>query len=342
MDYFTSDPGWKAFAEANGLPIPTDTIPTPGPIVPVPIDASSARAYQGEADAEWITSHPLSAAGYNSQIQTFTIDGVELNVKVSAPKVERLQERQLSPPYTLPVLFVTHGGGWLSGSHVSEEAWLLWPLYADCDLIVISVEYRLAPEHQFPTWIEDSWGVLCQLFMNSVQFTSGLGVRCDISKLILAGSSAGAAISAVLAQRCRDSSRHLRGVILNVPVLCHYQHFPIETGISGSYKQCIDTFLGSREMAGCWDLVAPPDGKDLRVSPLLGVVDGLAPHLIFVAGRDCLRDEGILYATKLKEAGVAVEIHIYAGVPHNFAHYDELGATVQFHQDLKTGLQKWL
>ncbi|KAL6909224.1 alpha/beta hydrolase fold domain-containing protein [Trichoderma evansii] len=344
MEHFSFDQDWKNFAEKNSLPIPSNAIPEPGPIEALDIDFSQARPYQAEADKSWAASHPFSSVGYVSQLKTFVIsDGVKLSVKISCPGIGRLKEKGIPDPYKLPVLFVTHGGGWVSGSHVSEEAWLLWPLYRDLDFITISVEYRLAPEHKFPTWIEDSWEILCQLVTDSSPFTSDMGVSCDISKLILIGSSSGATITATLAQRCRDTSKSVLGVVLNVPVLCHYLHFPSETGISGSYYQCTETYLGSREMATCWDMVISPTlGADPQVSPLLGAIKGLTPHFIFVAGRDCLRDEGILYAKRLEDNGVAVKLHVYAGVPHNFAHYEELSATARFWQDLKQGLQQWL
>lgn len=342
MEHFDFDQDWKAFAEKNGLPIPSNVIPQPGPIETLDMDFSQARPYQAEADASWAARHPLSSVRYVSQLKTFAVgSGVELSVKISCPSIERLEEKGIHAPYKMPVLFVTHGGGWVSGSHVSEEAWLLWPLHQDLDVVAISVEYRLAPEHKFPTWVEDSWEILCQLVTDSSSFTSDLGVACDVSRLILAGSSSGANIAAILGQRCRDTSKSLLGVVLNVPVLCHYLHFPNDAGTSDSYHQCTETYLGSREMATCWDTVISPSlGADPQVSPLLGVVTGLAPHLIFVAGRDCLRDEGIAYATKLEDSGVTVKLHIYAGVPHNFAHYEELGATVRFWQDLKQGLQQ--
>lgn len=193
--------------------------------------------------------------------------------------------------------------------------------------------------------MEDSWDILCQLVNDESPFTAELkGISCDLSRLILLGSSAGAYITAILAQRCRDTSKTVRGVVLNVPVLCHFQHFPNETGTSESYQQCKETFLGSREMATCWrTAVASGDlGADPQVSPLLGILDGLAPHLIFAAGRDPLRDEAILYAKKLDESNVAVNLHVYGGVPHNFAHYEELAATARFETELKDGLREWI
>ena len=80
-------------------------------------------------------------------------DGASIRVKVSCPNESRLQA---SSNAALPVLFVTHGGGWVSGSHILEEAWLLWLLYMLFNIVIVSVEYRLAAESKFPVWIEDS------------------------------------------------------------------------------------------------------------------------------------------------------------------------------------------
>lgn len=346
MDHFAFDPDWKAFAEKNGLPVPSNDIPASGPIEPLDIDFSQFRPQQEEADAEWAAKHPFASVGYASQIKPFTVrGGAQISAKISYPTAERLERNGYSLPCKLPVLLVTHGGGWVSGSHVSEEIWSLWRLVADLDIITISVDYRLAPENRFPTWVEDSWDVLCELVNNASQFTAELkGISCDLSRLILLGSSAGAYITAILAQRCRDTSKAVRGVVLNVPVLCHFQHFPNETGTSGSFQQCKETFLGSREMATCWSTaISPSDlGADPQVSPLLGILDDLAPHLIFVAGRDPLRDEAILYAKRLEESNVSVKLHVYGGVPHNFAHYGELEATTRFDRELKGGLQEWI
>ena len=164
-----------------------------------------------------------------------------------------------------------------------------------------------------------------------------------MSRLILAGSSAGATITASLAQRCRDMGKPLRGVVLNVPILCHYKHFPNETATSQSYQQCKETYMGSRETATSWITVMPDElGGDPLASPLLGETRDLPPHLIFVAGRDCLRDEGIMYAAKLEESGIATKLYMYNGVPHNFAHFEELESTVRFWEDLKRGIEQWM
>lgn len=92
----------------------------------------------------------------------------------------------------------------MQGPHISEEEWLVWPLYEHFDIVVISVEFRLFPENQFPTWINDSWDVLENLLSPSEEkwIGSDLGVELDLQRLVLAGSSSGAGISAVISQMC--------------------------------------------------------------------------------------------------------------------------------------------
>ncbi|KXL41549.1 hypothetical protein M433DRAFT_31184, partial [Acidomyces richmondensis BFW] len=262
---------------------------------------------------------PIELVNYECRhIEIPVRDGAKVGIKVSCPNAARLNSKRIH----LPVLFVTHGGGYISGSHASEEAWLIRSLQERFEIITISVEYRLAPEHKYPTWINDAWDVLVQLLKDSNSYLSGLPAICDLSKLILIGSSAGAGISAVLSQVCRDEGVPVFGVVLNVPMLCEYRHFPSESGISRSYLECNQGILGSAQLATCWNSIfassSDRSGEDPRVSPLLGNLDGLPPHLIFVAGRDPLRDEGIEYANRLVKSSVPATLHVYKGVPHHF------------------------
>ncbi|KAK4942867.1 hypothetical protein LTR10_017443 [Elasticomyces elasticus] len=334
-DLFTSDPNWAAFAKEHGY-----LKPSPLPSAPVELDLATNRANQTISEAEWARSHPLSSFGYTSCLTTVKVrDGTEISVKLSYPTRQQSQTK-------LPVLFVTHGGGWVQGTHITEEAWLLWPLYSVFDLAVISVEYRLASEHKFPTWMDDSWDVLERLLSDPEIFVSKFQPQAEISldaqKVILSGSSAGAGTAAYLSQTCRDKNIPIYGVVLNVPVLCDYRHLPSDCRTS--YDQCTDSLLSSGEMRAVWDLIIPSAtvGADLKASPLLGRVEGLRKHLIFVAGQDPLRDEGLAYAKKLQSAGVNVKLHVFPGVPHSFAEFWELDATQRFWRDIREGLEEWL
>ena len=82
----------------------------------------------------------------------------------------------------MPVVFVMHGGGWNQGTHTTDETWLLWPLHEKCELVIISVEYRMAPEVAFPTWFDDSWDVLERLLSKPASFVSGTKVDIDLQK----------------------------------------------------------------------------------------------------------------------------------------------------------------
>jgi acetyl esterase len=343
-DYFTSDPDWEIFATENGFSLPSKNTPPPlNKIPPIEIDVTAARAGQSIGDSEWSDAHSLESVGYAARLGTVkSRDEADISIRIAFPSSSRLQGKAKT---ALPVLFVTHGGGWVQGSHLSEEAWLLWPLYEHLDLITVSVEYRLAPEHKHPVWIEDSWDVLEKLFSQKEPFFLSLDVELDFKRVILAGSSSGAAISATISHMSRDKGLPIAGVLLNVPVLCDYRHFPKDFANESqpsSYRECADTFLSSGYMISAWNGIHPSltSGSDPLASPLLGNVGKLPPHLIFVAGQDSLRDEGIAYAKKLEKVGVPVELHVYNGVPHNFAHYEELTATRRFWEDLRAGLGK--
>ncbi|KAG4439590.1 hypothetical protein IFR05_004938 [Cadophora sp. M221] len=346
-DYFTSDPDWEAYATKNSFPLPSNNTDPPSsePIEPLDFDIEQARASQAEEDLEWAKSHPLESVGYVAHLTTIKVrDGSEISVRISHPTSARLQQKGIANP--LPVVFVTHGGGWQQGTHLSEEAWLYWHLYEHFEITIVSVEYRLAPEHQFPVWIEDSWDILKTLLSPEKSIFSDLDVDLDLKNLCLAGSSSGAGISAVLSQMCRDKAIPISGVILNVPVVCDYRHFPVryrDKDQNSSYRQAVETF-SSGAMVMVWNITQLSDstGSDPNVSPLLGDLSNLPRHLIFVAGQDALRDEGIAYAIKLRENEVEVELEVFNGVPHNFAQISELKATARFQRMFRETLARWL
>ncbi|EXJ58087.1 hypothetical protein A1O7_05511 [Cladophialophora yegresii CBS 114405] len=349
-DFFATDPDWAAYAVKHGFPLPPDR-----PIDKHSLPRFDAHSWDFQAIREasaatekiWARNHPLSSVGYETTLTDIRVrDGTFCSVKISWPANPRHNRRCSSilgaQSCLLPVLFVTHGGGWIQGTHTTEEAWLLWPLYQRFDIIIVSVEYRLAPEHKFSTWIEDSWDVLQQLLQDPGHFLpTYCPVQVDPKTLYLAGSSSGGGISAVLSQLCRNHSIPVSGVILNVPVLCDYRDLsaimPHSRKGEPSYDQCIGTFSDSRGLMAVWDMVRPSAASrpDPLASPLLGDLCVLPPHIICVAGQDPLRDEGIQYAKKLQQQGSPVRLQIYPGVPHNFAQFWELKACQRFWDDLQ-------
>jgi len=169
---------------------------------------------------------------------------------------------------------------------------------------VLSVEYRLAPEHPFPTPLDDAWAAL-QWAATSL---------ADGSPLVVAGDSAGGALAAACALRARDrGGPALAAQLLVYPVLDADLDRP-------SYRACAAGLpLTAADMAWYWDLYLPdvaarrdPDASPLRVTD----PTGLAPATIVAADVDPLRDEAVAHAGRLRRAGVPVALLVEPGVPH--------------------------
>lgn len=318
-DYFKTDPEWEKFATANGLSLLPEAPPVPQ------LDVQQMRKDQLLEQAEWTAAHPLQSVGYESRLEKVTArDGYEIEIKIS-----RSTRVDASKP--LPLLFVSHGGGWIRGTHVTEEVMLLGAFYEKFDVVVISVNYRRIPDDPHPVYLNDCWDCLQYVSSHPHQFGS------DPTKIVLAGSSVGGQITAVLSHWARDASLPIKGVIMNVPVLCDPRHFPIGDYEFSSYDQCFGALLNSGIMKHLWTILMPdPEGgSDPVVSPLLGDLSGLPRHLMYIAGQDPVRDEGIAYAAKLKKSGTEVVMHVYQGVPHIFNEWWEIEMTKKFWQDVR-------
>ncbi len=209
---------------------------------------------------------------------------------------------------TWPTLLYFHGGGFTIGSINSHDV-LCRELSSGADCAVVSVNYRLAPEHKFPTAVHDAWDALLGL----VAMANTLGL--DASRLAVGGDSAGGTLAAVCAVLARDAGLPLALQLLIYPGCAAHQdtrsHHTFahgfvldEPSITWFFNQYIRT---------------PADRDDWRFAPLNAAdVDGVAPTWLGLAECDPLVDEGLLYADKLRAAGVAVDLEIYRGVTHEF------------------------
>lgn len=338
--YFDTDPDWASYAESQGSK-PLSDAPAEEIIVLGP-GVSAGRAAQLVEEGAWAETHPLNDLGYSSYLETVRVrDDAEVEIKVYRPSKKATDQFDANEPsdskMRLPLVFVCHGGGWVQGTHTTEERWLVQPLMKKFNLCIVSVAYRLAPEYPYPIYINDCWDALQAVLKRA----DHLGF--EKNKVILAGSSAGGLIAAALSQKARDCQLPVHGVLLNVPVLCDYRHWPADLDANRSYEQCSGAMLSSGLMRGVWELVVPREqGKTPEASPLLGDVAGLPPHSIFIAGQDPLRDEGIAYARKLSSQSVDVRMHVYSGVPHTFGEIWELQSTAKFWQDLETDMRSLL
>lgn len=224
-------------------------------------------------------------------------DGHALSARLYAPSSE-----------VLPVLLYFHGGGFTIGSIATHDI-LCRQLSHLAGCAVVSVDYRLAPEHKFPTAAHDAEDALRWLATHA----NGLGL--DSERLAVGGDSAGGTLAAVCAVLARDAGLPLALQLLFYPGCSAHQDTP-------SHRQFARGFvLEEREINWFFSryVRGPADRDDWRFAPLNSPdVDGVAPAWVGLAECDPLVDEGVMYADKLRAAGVAVDLEIYRGVTHEF------------------------
>jgi len=208
-----------------------------------------------------------------------------------------------------PCLVFFHGGGWVIGDLDSHDV-VCRKLADHGELIVISVDYRLAPEHKFPAAVEDAITATEWVASNAGQ----LGV--DASRLTVGGDSAGGNLAAVGAIAARDGNGPaLAGQVLIYPAtdfaMTHASHREPETSILLTHT--VIPWFRDHYLNGS------ADTHDWRASPArTGTLIGLPPAYVLTVGADPLRDEGDEYAQRLKEAGVPVTFRHFPGQFHGF------------------------
>lgn len=241
-------------------------------------------------------------AGLPNQVQT-------RDIAIS----ERLRARLYTPEGAerpRPVLVYLHGGGWAVGSVETHDPFCRL-LAEAAGVMILSINYRLAPEHPFPAGLEDS----LLAFEWAGEHAHSFGG--DARRLALGGDSAGANLAAVAANRLSANGQMegLRALMLLYPVMDHPS-----AGHASYVERGTGTGLDASMMVWFWNLYAAdvaPDNPE--ISPLrMKSLPALPPTLVATAEYDPLRDEGIAYAEKLRKAGVPVK-HVHAtAMNHNF------------------------
>jgi acetyl esterase len=226
-----------------------------------------------------------------------TRDGHALPVRLYAPSKE-----------VLPLLVYFHGGGFTIGNVATHDT-LCRTLSHLAHCAVVSVDYRLAPEHKFPVAAFDAWDAVQWLASNA----SRLGL--DGRRLAVGGDSAGGTLAAVCAIQARDNALPLALQLLFYPGCAAYQDTP-------SHKTFAKGFVLEEEHISYFFnhyVNTAADRDDWRFAPLHAPdVEGVAPAWIGLAECDPLVDEGLMYGDKLRLAGVPVDLEIYRGVVHEF------------------------
>ncbi|MGE5659530.1 MAG: alpha/beta hydrolase [Actinomycetota bacterium] len=212
--------------------------------------------------------------------------------------------------HLLPILVYFHGGGWVLGDLDIADP-ICRSLAADGRCIVVSVDYRLAPENKFPAALEDAYAAIQWVAEN------GGALGGDRAKIGVGGDSAGGNLAAAVALMARDRGQPpLAYQLLLYPVTCHR----LDTDSYQQYGQG-EYGVSSDEMVWFWNhyLNAETNRNHPYISPLLAEnLTHLPPALVITAEYDVLRDEGETYAVKLQSAGVPVKLQRYEGMIHGF------------------------
>ncbi len=216
------------------------------------------------------------------------------------------------------IILYFHGGGFVLGSRASHDA-VARRLAIGTGADVVSVDYRLAPEHPFPAATDDALAA----WHHVVGAAPGWGVSPD--KIVVAGDSAGANLATVLAADVRGEDVRPALQLLIYPVVN-----ASESADTASRREFAKGFYLTAERVNWFtDTYAPvpADRSDPRVSPILADdLSGLAPAYVLVAGFDPLRDEGIAYAERLREAGVPTTLDRAGSLIHGFVNMTALSA----------------
>ena len=290
--------------------------------MPVTLDPDAAfvfRAFQEAGRPAYETLSPTEARDYYWQARLVTNpEPPELKsvAPLAIPSPHGSIPARVYTPKTprrtnglAPGLVFFHGGGWVIGDLDTHDV-VCRKLADEGQLIVISVDYRLAPEHKFPAAVDDAMAATAWIAGHAAE------LHIDAARLLVGGDSAGGNLAAVVAISARDGNGPaLAGQLLIYPAtdfaMTHPSHREPETSILLTHsviRWFRDHYLNDAA-----------DVHDWRASPARAeTLIGLPPAYVLTAGADPLRDEGDEYARRLKQAGVAVTQRRFPGQFHGF------------------------
>jgi acetyl esterase/lipase len=218
-----------------------------------------------------------------------------------------------------PVTMFFHGGGFALGDLDTHDV-TAREHAAGADTVVVSVDYRLAPEHPFPAAVEDVWAATCWVAQNGGQFGA------DGTRLAVAGDSAGGTLSAVVAQLARDHARSGADGPTVAFQLLWYPSTMWDTSLPSFTENSEAPVLDHAALAAFTQWYAGHLGTTAEPPTQLAPgraadLTGLPPAYIAVAGHDPLRDDGVRYAELLAAAGVPVELDNAETLVHGYLGY---------------------
>ncbi|MFC9997092.1 alpha/beta hydrolase [Nocardia sp. NPDC127526] len=282
-------PEWRAFADAA-----TAAFPALGTEV---LDAAEARAFLAARRAPAV--EPIPVAG----VEEWLVPG-----PVGAPEVPVRLYRPLAAEPNPPIVVFYHGGGFVLCGLDSHDRFCR-TMANEAGVIVVSADYRLAPDARFPAAAQDAYAALSWV----ADHAESLGG--DPARLAVAGDSAGGNLATVAALQARDNG----GPDIAFQLLLYPMLDPACD--SGSYTENAEGyFTTAAHLRWYWRqyLNSDTDRADPRANPMIADLTGLPPAYIATAEFDPLRDEGEAYGRRLRDAGVNTEVHRWNGAIHGF------------------------
>jgi acetyl esterase len=277
--------------------------------------AAAVVAKLSEWDDGPVELTPEARSQMNDRVRSFLPDPAEI-ARIEDREIEangiRIPIRIYWPKAdgTLPIYLNIHGGGWWMGDGFAMES-ITTHLVNDANVIVVSVDYRLAPEHSYPAALDDCYAALEWVHANARELGG------DPERIGIGGGSAGGNLAAALALRARDQN--------GPPIRFQYLLIPATDLVNrdwDSYREAGDRYMIKvSALARMYESYAPDLGarSSPYVSPLLAKdLSGLPPALVVTAHFDPLRDQGIAYAKRLQAAGVPTKLHSETGGLHGF------------------------
>lgn len=257
----------------------------------------------------------------------------EVTVPGADHDVRCLLYRPLNASAGCPGYLHIHGGGYIMGSVEGSDISNI-QLASKLGIVILSVDYRLAPEHPIPAPLDDCHAGLAWLHGNA----ESLGV--DRARIGIGGESAGGGLAAALAIRARDEGEY---------AICH-QHltYPMLDNRTGTDAQPGDPLVGefvwtrSRNRFGWESYLGDAAPVAPQVPARVEDFSGLPDTWMFTAALDLFRDENIAYAQNLLEAGVSVELLLYPDACHGFQLLPGTSLTARFTADHRTALARGL
>lgn len=281
---------------------------------------SAVQARQAYAAGAQVLEVPQRHLARVQDLHLMARDGQAIPLRLYAPTAEA----------PLPALVFFHGGGFTIGGLDTHDV-LCRELSHGAGCAVVSVDYRLAPEHRFPTAVHDCWDALSGVHARAAE----LGL--DAARLAVGGDSAGGTLAAVCAIEARNA-----GLALALQLLIYPGTVPDQG--TDSHHTFGQGFILSAEMIRWFfaHYIDATERSDWRFSPICADdLEGVAPAWLALAECDPLHDEGLLYADRLRHSGVAVDLEIYRGVTHEFIKMGRVLVEARaFHGDAARALRR--